>query len=302
MPSLLSFQHQAKPSSFADFQNLNLKPNYQCTLYSNKCPSLFPLCRSLSIIALLPAKKALISFQRTQEFSRQQLEKNCSNMFIKFRKQSCKEATCSIMLTYLCLFDLVYREETLLNVIKSVTRNGRSIILTAVLALILVYLFSIVGFLFLKDDFIMEVERLKNRTTIADSATMPTTGLTTMVNTCSAENCSTTIPAIKSGEETDEDGIERTCDTLLMCIVTVLNQGLRNGGGVGDVLRKPSKDVSIYLIPIPPKSQSCVMYSATAVCLDAFIKCCHLTLMDKLGDPTETLAPLIKHGCAWITC
>uniref|UniRef100_A0A8D2LXS0 Inositol 1,4,5-trisphosphate receptor n=1 Tax=Varanus komodoensis TaxID=61221 RepID=A0A8D2LXS0_VARKO len=141
------------------------------------------------------------------------------------------------------LFDLVYREETLLNVIKSVTRNGRSIILTAVLALILVYLFSIVGFLFLKDDFIMEVERLKNRTTIADSATMPTTGLTTMVNTCSAENCSTTIPVSVS---TREDGIERTCDTLLMCIVTVLNQGLRNGGGVGDVLRKPSKDEPLF--------------------------------------------------------
>lgn len=65
------------------------------------------------------------------------------------------------------LFDLVYREETLLNVIKSVTRNGRSIILTAVLALILVYLFSIVGFLFLKDDFTMEVDRLKNRTPTA---------------------------------------------------------------------------------------------------------------------------------------
>lgn len=46
------------------------------------------------------------------------------------------------------------------NVIKSVTRNGRSILLTALLALILVYLFSIVGFLFLKDDFIMEVDRL----------------------------------------------------------------------------------------------------------------------------------------------
>jgi len=48
-----------------------------------------------------------------------------------------------------------------------------------------------------------------------------------------------------AGEE-EEDGIERTCDTLLMCIVTVLNQGLRNGGGVGDVLRKPSKDVSVW--------------------------------------------------------
>lgn len=61
---------------------------------------------------------------------------------------------------HLQLFDLIYREETLFNVIKSVTRNGRSILLTALLALILVYLFSIVGFLFLKDDFIMEVDRL----------------------------------------------------------------------------------------------------------------------------------------------
>ena len=52
------------------------------------------------------------------------------------------------------------REETLLNVIKSVTRNGRSIILTAVLAIFLVYFFSIIGFLFLKDDFRMEVDRL----------------------------------------------------------------------------------------------------------------------------------------------
>ena len=44
--------------------------------------------------------------------------------------------------------------------IKSVTRNGRSILLTALLALILVYLFSIVGFLCLKEDFIMEVDPL----------------------------------------------------------------------------------------------------------------------------------------------
>uniref|UniRef100_A0A663MIB3 Inositol 1,4,5-trisphosphate receptor n=1 Tax=Athene cunicularia TaxID=194338 RepID=A0A663MIB3_ATHCN len=127
------------------------------------------------------------------------------------------------------LFDLVYREETLLNVIKSVTRNGRSIILTAVLALILVYLFSIIGFLFLKDDFIMEVDRLKIRTPVAvifDAFVPKTAAL------------------LFAGEE--EDGIERTCDTLLMCIVTVLNQGLRNGGGVGDVLRKPSKDEPLF--------------------------------------------------------
>ncbi|XP_039563997.1 inositol 1,4,5-trisphosphate receptor type 2 isoform X2 [Passer montanus] len=143
------------------------------------------------------------------------------------------------------LFDLVYREETLLNVIKSVTRNGRSIILTAVLALILVYLFSIIGFLFLKDDFIMEVDRLKIRTSAAGIGEVPTTTLTSMMGACAKENCSTSIPALNSGEE-EEDGIERTCDTLLMCIVTVLNQGLRNGGGVGDVLRKPSKDEPLF--------------------------------------------------------
>lgn len=41
--------------------------------------------------------------------------------------------------------------------------------------------------------------------------------------------------------------MERTCDSLLMCIVTVLSHGLRSGGGVGDVLRKPSKEVNSNL-------------------------------------------------------
>ena len=56
------------------------------------------------------------------------------------------------------LLDVIYREETLLNVIKSVTRNGRSILLTTVLAVILIYLFSIIGFISFQDDFLMEVE------------------------------------------------------------------------------------------------------------------------------------------------
>ena len=60
------------------------------------------------------------------------------------------------------LLDVVYREETLVNVIRSVTKNGRSILLTAVLAVILIYLFSIVGFIFFKDDFLIEVESLDN--------------------------------------------------------------------------------------------------------------------------------------------
>lgn len=44
--------------------------------------------------------------------------------------------------------------------------------------------------------------------------------------------------------DAEEEDKEHTCETLLMCIVTVLSHGLRSGGGVGDVLRKPSKEVN----------------------------------------------------------
>lgn len=40
---------------------------------------------------------------------------------------------------------------------------------------------------------------------------------------------------------------ERACDSLIMCIVTTMNQGLRNGGGIGDILRAPSSTASIEL-------------------------------------------------------
>uniref|UniRef100_A0A8U8C8S4 Inositol 1,4,5-trisphosphate receptor n=1 Tax=Geospiza parvula TaxID=87175 RepID=A0A8U8C8S4_GEOPR len=117
----------------------------------------------------------------------------------------------------LLLFDLVYREETLLNVIKSVTRNGRSIILTAVLALILVYLFSIVGYLFFKDDFILEVDKLPNETLLPGQ-------------------CQLLLPlgcVELLTEELEEENKEHTCETLLMCIVTVLSHGL------GAAVREP---------------------------------------------------------------
>uniref|UniRef100_A0A8C6XGN9 Inositol 1,4,5-trisphosphate receptor n=1 Tax=Naja naja TaxID=35670 RepID=A0A8C6XGN9_NAJNA len=145
------------------------------------------------------------------------------------------------------LFDLIYREETLFNVIKSVTRNGRSILLTALLALILVYLFSIVGFLFLKDDFIMEVDPLSNiRSKATDSMEMRS-NLGTFMETCSNDKISCSSPdTVPEVLQEEEDNTERACDTLLMCIVTVLNHGLRNGGGVGDILRKPSKDESLF--------------------------------------------------------
>ncbi|XP_034032686.1 inositol 1,4,5-trisphosphate receptor type 2 isoform X2 [Thalassophryne amazonica] len=135
------------------------------------------------------------------------------------------------------LFDLVIREETLLNVIKSVTRNGRSIILTAVLAIFLVYFFSIIGFLFLKDDFRMDVERLRAP---GKGNFVSNQGV---AESCSRDSCPVSLS--KSAPD-DDDGTERVCDTLLMCIITVLNHGLRNGGGVGDILRRPSKEEPLF--------------------------------------------------------
>ncbi len=129
---------------------------------------------------------------------------------------------------------MVYREETLLNVMKSVTRNGRSILLTALLAIILVYLFSIIGFIFFKDDFLVEADQLApaNRVQIEDEAN----------GTCDADGgCPQDAP-----EEAYDTAKERSCDSLRMCIVTTLNQGLRNGGGIGDVLRPPSLNEPLF--------------------------------------------------------
>ncbi|XP_018401149.1 PREDICTED: inositol 1,4,5-trisphosphate receptor [Cyphomyrmex costatus] len=149
------------------------------------------------------------------------------------------------------LFDVVYREETLLNVIKSVTRNGRSIILTAVLALILVYMFSIIGFMFFKDDFLVPVDE-----EIISSIEQK------IANTCSAgskENCEATETISRYASEANVQENkpeivnvggelkERTCDSLVMCIVTTLNQGLRNGGGIGDILRAPSSVEPLFV-------------------------------------------------------
>lgn len=142
---------------------------------------------------------------------------------------------------------MVYREETLLNVIRSVTRNGRSIIFTAVLALILVYLFSIIGYVFFKDDFLVPV----------DDEIVPASGDGVVCNEIPSDQVTLskssdqpfcTRYGLRDVDEADGGGggerKERACDSLVMCIITTLNQGLRNGGGIGDILRAPSSTVS----------------------------------------------------------
>uniref|UniRef100_A0A1B6EDM6 Inositol 1,4,5-trisphosphate receptor n=1 Tax=Clastoptera arizonana TaxID=38151 RepID=A0A1B6EDM6_9HEMI len=154
------------------------------------------------------------------------------------------------------LLDVVYREETLLNVIRSVTRNGRSIILTAVLALILVYMFSIIGFMFFKDDFLVDVDE----EVVPQFGNPANNNHTKDSEVClDGKNCDfhDMGGASKYSQEmnskssdlvsVDGDLKERACDSLVMCIVTTLNQGLRNGGGIGDILRAPSSHEPLFV-------------------------------------------------------
>lgn len=130
-----------------------------------------------------------------------------------------------------------------MNVIRSVTRNGRSIIFTAVLALILVYLFSIIGYVFFKDDFLVPVD---NEIVVAEEMPLCEDPSDVTISQMAHGDGMGVCMKPNKAEVVSDDGErkERACDSLVMCIVTTLNQGLRNGGGIGDILRAPSSSVS----------------------------------------------------------
>ena len=87
----------------------------------------------------------------------------------------------------------------------SVRKNIRSIFFTFIFALILVYLFSIVGFAFFQDDFLIEAQEVAAITD--DSET----------GSCSAEviDCQREVE-----DEEPKAKQERACDSLIMCLVT----------------------------------------------------------------------------------
>ncbi|XP_075250121.1 inositol 1,4,5-trisphosphate receptor-like isoform X7 [Convolutriloba macropyga] len=178
------------------------------------------------------------------------------------------------------LLDVVYREETLWNVIRSVTRNFRSIALTTILAIILVYLFSIFGFLLFKKDFVIPVDpsidsRLTRPSPPSTVDCNSTHGAGDRGNSDQNGGNGTTLASLKlsliteqlgyceepSKDESlvDERGVlsipreqttedrEYACETLIMCIITSLNKGLRSGGGIGDVLRSPASSENLFV-------------------------------------------------------
>lgn len=107
-------------------------------------------------------------------------------------------------------------------------------------------MFSIIGYIFFKDDFLVPVDDEIVPESVADAKTFGS-HMTHQQDDCQtaepSEHClrpETEIAKNEGGERK-----ERACDSLVMCILTTLNQGLRNGGGIGDILRAPSSSVSV---------------------------------------------------------
>lgn len=129
------------------------------------------------------------------------------------------------------MIDCIFRDETLLNVVRSVTRPIRSIILTSLLALVLVYIFSIIGFIFFQDDFRVTAEPMIQA--VAEA----------VEGYCDAKNssCQASTHIVEPTTTIGEEEKENSCESLIMCIFTTMNHGLRSGGGIGDVLRPVSQ-------------------------------------------------------------
>uniref|UniRef100_A0A915CQ64 Inositol 1,4,5-trisphosphate receptor n=1 Tax=Ditylenchus dipsaci TaxID=166011 RepID=A0A915CQ64_9BILA len=127
----------------------------------------------------------------------------------------------------LLLFDIVASDDTLRNVIRSVTRNWQSIILTGLLALILVYIFSIVGYAFFQKDFRLEVHKLDPEKDLSDSYSLDPSfsHKSTSFPQCSPEdqNCpDDPLKAIHSKEVGDkkdmDEGLVPSCETLRIAV------------------------------------------------------------------------------------
>ena len=86
------------------------------------------------------------------------------------------------------------------------------------------YIFTIIAFVWFSDDFKLPVDKL-----------LP---LSEEKQSCPAKSYPYSSGVVKEMEDK-----EQFCETFFLCLITVLNQGVRSGGGIGDVMRRPSSQV-----------------------------------------------------------
>lgn len=129
--------------------------------------------------------------------------------------------------------------------------------------------------MFFRDDFIVSVDKKEGKGPIYYATQRGINTSTFIDDTCEKISQLTGKPlkneeADKYCELTDsgEEQKERACDSLRMCIVTTLNQGLRNGGGIGDILRAPSSEVCqhVFVILSPTSGRTVKFLSHRVLC------------------------------------
>nr|CCC49618.1 conserved hypothetical protein, fragment [Trypanosoma vivax Y486] len=97
----------------------------------------------------------------------------------------------------------IYTTPTLRTFISAITQNGRQLLLTALLGIMVLYLFAIAGFILFPKQF--------------------------------------------NGNDASGSDDGGNCDTLLRCFTFILWQGVRQGGGVGDVMKEASWKSATFL-------------------------------------------------------
>ena len=98
------------------------------------------------------------------------------------------------------LFPVVAESSVIRHVFKAVTKNGKSLLLTMLLGIILMYLFSVVGFVLFRDMF-------------------------------------------------EHEG-ESHCSTMFRCFVFTVTNGLRAGGGIGELIKAPPWGSDLHAVRV----------------------------------------------------
>jgi inositol 1,4,5-triphosphate receptor type 2 len=108
------------------------------------------------------------------------------------------------------------------HVLLSLSANGRQLAFTAAFVVILVYIYAIFAFNFFRDMFTVNVREVVRLMTLPAACG----GVDVLEWCCQPQEY--------------PNNNEYTCESLYQCFFFILNNGLRNGGGVGDTIEQPS--------------------------------------------------------------
>ena len=101
------------------------------------------------------------------------------------------------------LLDIAVAIASLRTILQSVTHNGKQLVLTVMLLVIIVYIYTVIAFNFFRKFYVSGGDE---------------------------------------GEDGEESEPDRKCHNMLTCFIFNVYQGVRSGGGIGDVIEPPDGD------------------------------------------------------------